>query len=69
MECSRQKENMMDRNFYQTKLAEEHQYEISKELTTRSQLRGAQQEPLTGKQAKVLILRIVPVVIVITVLL
>ena len=59
----------MDRNFYQTKLAEEHQHEISKELTTRSQLRGAQQEPFTGKQAKGLILRIVPVVIVITVLL
>ena len=59
----------MDKNFYQRKLAEEHQREISKELATRNLLRGAKREPLTAKQAKGLVLRIAPAVIVITVLL
>lgn len=59
----------MDKNFYQQKLAEEHQREISKELATHNLLRGTRQEPLTAKQAKGLVLRIAPVVIVITVLL
>ena len=30
-----EKENVVDRNFYQQKLADEHQREVSKELATR----------------------------------
>ncbi len=59
----------MDRNFYQQKLAEEHQREISQELATRNLLRGVKREPLTAKQAKSLVLRVAPAAIIVTVLL
>jgi len=59
----------MDRNFYQQKLATEHQREISKELATRNLLRGVKREPLTTKQVKGLVLRIAPGIIVVTILL
>ena len=59
----------MDRNFYQQKLAEEHQREISKDLATRNLLKDTKREPFTTKQAKGLVLRIAPVAIVITILL
>jgi hypothetical protein len=58
----------MDRNFYQQKLAQEHQKEISKELTTRHLLKDGGHEPLTKKRAQHLVLRIAPVAIVLTIL-
>ena len=59
----------MDRNFYQQKLAKERQREISQELATRNLISGVKREPLTAKEAKGLVLRIAPSVIVLTVLL
>lgn len=59
----------MDRNFYQQKLAEVHQREISQELARRNLLRGIKREPLNAKQAKGLVLRIAPAIIVVTILL
>ena len=58
----------MDRNYFQQKLANEHQREISKELVTRHLLKEGRHEPLTTKQAQRLVLRIVPVAIVVTIL-
>ena len=59
----------MDRNFYQQKLAEQRQREISEELATRNLLKGLKREPLTAKQARGLVLRITPAIIVMTILL
>jgi hypothetical protein len=59
----------MDKDFYYQKRAQEHQREISQELETRNLLQMAGREPLTGKQVKRLVLRIVPAVIVMTILL
>lgn len=58
----------MDKNFYQQKLAQEHQKEVSKELATRHLLKDGGHEPLTTKQAQRLVLRIAPVAIVVTIL-
>jgi hypothetical protein len=59
----------MDRNFYfQTRTAE-HQREISRELATRNLLNSLKHEPLTARQAKGLVLRVVPAVIFMTILL
>jgi hypothetical protein len=58
----------MDRNFFQEKLAKEHQREISEELATRNLLNDDGHEPLTAKQAKGLVLRLAPVAIVVTIL-
>ena len=59
----------MDRNYYYQKLAEEYQGEISKELATHHLLRDGVHEPLTTQQAKRLVFRIAPAVIVIAILL
>jgi hypothetical protein len=58
----------MDRNFYQQKLAQEHQKEVSKELATRHLLKEGGHEPLTKKQVQRLVPRIAPVAIVVTIL-
>ena len=58
----------MDRNFYQQKLAQLHQHEISQELATRNLLRGLKGERGSAKQAKSLALRIASAVIVMTIL-
>lgn len=59
----------MDRNFYfQTRTAE-HQREISRELATRNLLNSLKRETLTAKQARGLVLRAAPVVILMTILL
>jgi len=57
----------MDRNFYQQKLAKEHQREISRELATREMLKDSGHEPLTSTQVRRLVLRIAPVAIVVTI--
>ena len=67
-ECSQQKEKIMDRNFYQQKLAEERQKEVSRELATRHLLKEGGHEPLTTSQAQRLVLRVAPVAIVVTIL-
>lgn len=54
----------MDRNFYQQKLAKEHQREIAQELATRKLLKDGGHEPLSTKQARRLVLRIAPAAIV-----
>jgi hypothetical protein len=59
----------MDRNFYNQKRAEEHQREVSQELANRHLLKGVQREPLTRKQAKRLVMRLAPAVIILTILL
>ncbi len=59
----------MDRNFYfQTRTAE-HQREIAHELATRAMLKELKHEPLTRKQARGLMLRVAPVVILMAMLL
>ena len=58
----------MDRNFYHQKLANAHQLEISKALANQHMLKDLKREPLTGKQAKRLVLRIAPAVIVMAIL-
>jgi len=58
----------MDRNYYQQKLAQEHQKEVSKELATRYLLKESGHESLTKKQAQRLVLRIAPAAIVVTIL-
>ena len=68
-ECLQQKEKTMDRNFYNQKRAEEHQREVSQELANRKLLSGLQREPLTAKQARRLMLRLAPAVIILTILL
>ena len=57
----------MDRNFYQQKLANEHQREISKELATSHMLKEGGHKPLTTEQAKRLVLRIAPAAVVLTI--
>ena len=59
----------MDRNFYYQNRAAEHQREISQELATRDLLKDGKREPLTATQAKGLVLRIAPAVIIMTILL
>lgn len=59
----------MDRNFYNQKRAEEHQREVSQELANRHLLKDVEREPLTAKQARRLVLRLAPAVIVLTILL
>ena len=59
----------MDRNFYYQKRAQEHQREISKELTTRQLLNDANANPLATKRLKQIALRTVPATIVIITLL
>jgi len=59
----------MDRNFYQQKIAQEHQREISRELANRHLLKNDQHESLTTKQAKGLVLRVAPAAIIMTILL
>ena len=59
----------MDRNFYQQKIAQEHQREISQELAIRSLLKNSQHEPLTANQAKGLVLRVAPAAIIMVILL
>lgn len=59
----------MDRNFYYQNRTAEHQREISQELKTRSLLKGLKREPLTTNQAKGLVLRVAPTVIIMTILL
>ena len=54
----------MDRNYFYQKRAQEHQREISEELANRKLLNdGSRHDPLTGKQARRLVLRIAFVVI------
>jgi hypothetical protein len=59
----------MDRNFYYQNRAKEYQREISRELATRSLLKDGKREPLNANQAKGLVLRVAPAVIVMTILL
>jgi hypothetical protein len=59
----------MDRNFYYQNRAAEHQREISRELATRNLLKDSKRAPLNANQAKGLVLRAAPAVIVMTILL
>jgi hypothetical protein len=59
----------MDRNFYYQNRAKEYQREISRELATRNLLKDGKREPLNANQAKGLVLRVAPAVIVMTILL
>jgi len=59
----------MDRNYYYQKRAQEHQREISQELTTRQLLNDANANPLATKRLKQIALRTVPATIVIITLL
>lgn len=59
----------MDRNFYYQTRAKEHQREISRELATRNLLKDGQREPLNASQAKGLVLRVAPAVILMGILL
>jgi hypothetical protein len=59
----------MDRNFYYQHRAKEHQREISRELATRNLLKDGKREPLNANQAKGLLIRVAPAVIVMTILL
>ena len=59
----------MDRNFYQQKLAEEHQRELSQELANQALLKDATRERLTAREASQLVLRLAPGIIVLTILL
>ena len=58
----------MDRNFFYQKRAQEHQREISQELTNRNLLKDGGHTPLTTKQAMRLILRIAFAVIIFSLL-
>lgn len=58
----------MDRDYYYQNRTKEHQGEISQELATRNLQKDLERTPLTANQAKRLVLRIAPVVIVITIL-
>ena len=59
----------MDRNFFHQERAKEHQREISQELKTQALLNEGKHEPLTNKQAKRIVMRLVPIVLVIAALL
>jgi hypothetical protein len=59
----------MDKDYFYQKRAEERQREISQELATRNRMKEAKHEPLTPKQARGLVFRLAPVVIVLTILL
>jgi peptidoglycan/LPS O-acetylase OafA/YrhL len=59
----------MDKENYYQKRAREMQREISQELATRQLLKDARHEPLTAKQARRRVLRLVPALIVLTALL
>jgi hypothetical protein len=59
----------MDRNFYNQKRAEEHQREVSQELANRNLLKDLKREPLTRKQARRLVMRLAPALIVLAILL
>jgi hypothetical protein len=75
LRCERKKDyfnprrKIMDRNFYQQKLAQEHQREISQELATQHLLNEAGARPLASKRVKRIILRIAPAMVVIVTLL
>lgn len=58
----------MDRNYFQQKLAKEHQREISEELATRHILKGARSNAPAMKRAVWISLRVVPVAIAIIIL-
>jgi predicted RNA-binding protein YlxR (DUF448 family) len=57
------KELAMDRNYYFQKRGQEFQREIAKELANRHLLEGVKREPLTAAQAKQLVVRLAPAVI------
>ena len=59
----------MDRNYYYEKMTKQRQREVSQELATRNLLKDGKREPLSAKQAKRLILRTVPAIIIFTLLL
>ena len=59
----------MDRNFYNQKRAKEVQREISQQLANRHLLKRVQREPLTTNEARRLVLRLAPAIIVLTLLL
>lgn len=59
----------MDRNYYYEKMHKQREREISRELATRKLLKDGGHEPLTTKQARRLVLRIAPAVIVMAILL
>ena len=59
----------MDRNFYQQKIAQEHQREISRELANHHLLKNSQHKPFTTNQAKGLVLRVAPAAIITAILL
>jgi hypothetical protein len=59
----------MDRNFYYQTRAAEHQREISRELASRTLLKALKNEPLIANQAKRIVLRLAPAVIITTILL
>lgn len=59
----------MDRNFYYQNRAKEYQREISRELATRNLLKDGKREPLSANQAKGLVLRVAPAVILMGILL
>ena len=62
-------EKTMDRNYYYEKMTKQRQREVSQELATRNLLKDGKREPLSAKQAKRLILRTVPAIIIFTLLL
>ena len=59
----------MDKEYYYQKRAQERQREIERELADRHLLRDARHAPLSAKQAKRLVWRLAPAVIVLTILL
>ncbi len=63
------KEQTMDKNYYYQIRTAEHQREISRELATRNLLNSLKHETLTARQARRMVLRITPAVILLAVLL
>jgi hypothetical protein len=59
----------MDKEYSYQKRAQERQREIEQELANRHLLRDARHAPLSTKQAKRLVLRLAPAVIMLTILL
>lgn len=59
----------MDRNFYYHKRAEEHQRDVSRELTNRHMLKSLKHEPLSRKQAQRLVMRLAFAVVVLSAIL
>jgi hypothetical protein len=63
------KEKIMDRNFYQQKLAEEHQREISRELANRNLLKEAGLNIFRITKPKRMIFQLAPTIIILSLLL